>query len=174
MPEQRPETPTKYRCLESFLWHDYKDGRGDWTKWLRRKLPDVSSTTGEEAFHRAMQLHAALRSLQAENSRMHNSKDLSTAREALNRLITAYQVHPRIGEDLQILLVVEKPEDPVAALLLAALGAIQSSFWRRFKLCNEPTCRASFYDASKAAVKTWCSMQTCGSRNKMFRYRAKS
>ena len=52
--------------------------------------------------------------------------------------------------------------------------AMQAGQWRRFKLCRDPSCRASFYDASKAAAKNWCAMQTCGSRNKMRRYRARS
>jgi predicted RNA-binding Zn ribbon-like protein len=54
-----------------------------------------------------------------------------------------------------------------------ALEALQSGIWRRFKLCHDPTSRASYYDVSKAAAKTWCSMETCDSRNKMRRYRAK-
>jgi predicted RNA-binding Zn ribbon-like protein len=51
---------------------------------------------------------------------------------------------------------------------------MQMGDWGRFKLCRDPACCASYYDASKSAAKTWCSMETCGSRNKMRRYRAKS
>ena len=64
------------------------------------------------------------------------------------------------------------PVDPVAPLLVLALEAIRADAWRRFKLCREPGCRASFFDSSKATAKTWCAMRTCGSRNKMRRYRA--
>ena len=69
-------------------------------------------------------------------------------------------------------LVPADPADALAPLLVRALEAMQADAWRRFKLCREPSCRASFFDASKAATRTWCAMRTCGSRNKMRRYRA--
>jgi predicted RNA-binding Zn ribbon-like protein len=174
VPEHRPDTPSKYRCLESFLWHDFEAGRSDWEVWLRRKLPDVSPVRAASVFRRAMKLHATLRSLQAANSGIKIGKELSVGRAMLNQLISVYGIKPRLSEDGQISLATDKPADPIAGLMLMALDALQSGFWRRFKLCNEPTCRASYYDASKAAAKTWCSMQTCGSRNKMKRYRAKA
>lgn len=174
MPEHRPETPARYLNLESFLWNDFGAGRSDWEVWLRRKLPADSPAMAASELHRAMQLHAALRSLQAVNSGMRIGDELAAAHETLNRLITIYRIEPHFGEDGQISLATNKPSDPVARLMLMVLDALQSGFWRRFKLCHEPTCRASYYDASKAAAKRWCSMQTCGSRNKMKRYRAKA
>jgi predicted RNA-binding Zn ribbon-like protein len=174
VPEHRPDTPGKYRNLESFLWHDFEAGRSDWKDWLRRKIPDDSQEAAEAAFHPAMQLHSALRSLQATNSGMRIGTEHAASREMLNRLIVRYRIQPRLGENGQISLATDKPADPVASLILMVLDALQSGFWRRFKLCHEPTCRASYYDASKAAAKTWCSMETCGSRNKMKRYRAKA
>jgi predicted RNA-binding Zn ribbon-like protein len=174
VPEHRPGTPGKYRCLESFLWYDFEAGRSDWEVWLHRKLPDVSPVRAASVFRRAMQLHVTLRSLQAANSGIRIGEELSVVgHETLNQLISFYGIKPRLSEDGQISLATDKPGDPVAGLILMVLDALQSGFWRRFKLCNEPTCRASYYDASKAAVKTWCSMRTCGSRNKMKRYRSK-
>ncbi len=173
VPEHRRETPVKYRNLESFLWHDFAAGRSDWKVWLRRKMPN-DSQKAEAAFHPAMRLHSALRSLQAANSGMRIGAELAASRAVLNRLIARYRIQPRLGEDGQVSLATDKLADPVAALILMVVDALQSGFWRRFKLCHEPTCRASYYDASKPAAKTWCSMGTCGSRNKMKRYRAKS
>lgn len=105
---------------------------------------------------------------------MRIGKEIAASHELLNRLIASYRIEPRLGENGEISLATNKPADPVAGLILMVLDALQSGFWRRFKLCHEPTCSASYYDASKAAAKTWCSMQTCGSRNKMKRYRARS
>lgn len=45
--------------------------------------------------------------------------------------------------------------------------------WRRFKICRDETCRASYFDTTRNDGKTWCAMQTCGSRNEMRRFRAK-
>jgi predicted RNA-binding Zn ribbon-like protein len=172
--EHHPGTPDKYRDLESFLWHDFEAGRSDWAAWLRRKMPDQFNEAAKSSFRRAMHLHAALRSLQAANSGMRTGEDIAASRETLNRLISRYRIRPRLDLDGQFSLATEAPTDPIAALILMLLDALQSGLWKRFKLCYEPTCRASYYDASKPGAKTWCSMDICGSRNKMKRYRAKN
>ena len=173
MPEHRPETPSEFRILESFLWHDFETARSDWNAWVLRKLPETSEAAARAAFHRAIELHGALRWLQAANSGMKIGINLAASLETLNRLITYYRIQPRLREIGYLSLASESPSNPVSHLLLMALSALQSGSWRRFKLCSDPECRASYYDASKAATKTWCSMATCGSRNKMRRYRAR-
>lgn len=173
MPEHRAGTPGTLSILESFLWHDFEAGLSDWRAWLLRKMPDTSKAAAEAAFRHGMQLHSTLRSLQAANSGILIGKEAAASREKLNRLIARYRIQPRLGEDREFSLTSDSLANPVVRLILMALEALQSGLWRRFKLCHEPTCRASYYDASKAAAKTWCSMETCGSRNKMRRYRAK-
>ena len=171
MPEHRAETPGSFSELESFLWHDFEAGLEDWAAWVRRKMPDVPAATAAAGFRPGMRLHGALRSLQAANSGITTGQEVA-GRETLNRLVFDYAIRPRLGEDGRLHLASDGPADPVERLILGALEAVRSDAWRRFKLCREPTCRASYYDASKAAAKTWCSMRTCGSRNKMRRYRA--
>lgn len=174
MPEHRTGTPARLSQLESFLWHDFDAGFDDWNVWVRRKMPhSAEATTTKSAFRYGMQLHAAMRSLQAANSGMATGNEVA-GRETFNRLVARYGIHPHLGEDGVIVLASDRPTDGVVSLMLAAFEAMQTGVWKRFKLCREPTCRASYYDASKPAAKTWCSMDTCGSRNKMRRYRAKT
>jgi hypothetical protein len=174
LPEHRAETPSSLRTLESFLWHDFDLGQSDWAAWGQRKMPETAKSVLEAAFDRAMQLHSALRILQAANSHLSIEIEIENSREQLNQLITHYQIYPCFGKEGDFLITSEYSNDPVAHLLLVALEALRAGTWRRFKLCHEPTCRASYYDASKQMSKIWCSMETCGSRNKMRRYRAKS
>ena len=175
MPEHRVETPSSYRALESFLWNDFDTGLYGWGQWVSRKIPQASiAATESRAFRRAMQLHGALRSLQAENNDLATGEE-DAAREVFNRLVIRHGIHPRLDEHGCLILESGESEvDAVSQLVLTALEAMQMGEWGRFKLCRDPTCRASYYDASKSAAKTWCSMETCGSRNKMRRYRAKS
>jgi predicted RNA-binding Zn ribbon-like protein len=173
VPEHRAETPAEYRVLESFLWHGFKAGRSDWKTWVLSKLPETSAAAARAAFDRAIELHGSLRWLQAENSGMQIGVNLAASLETLNRLITCYRIQPRLGQNGNLSLASDNPSNPVSHLLLMALSALQSGSWRRFKLCSDPKCRASYFDASKATAKTWCSMATCGSRNKMRRYRAR-
>lgn len=167
MPEHRTETPERLAGLESFLWHDFDAGPDDWRRWLRRKLPDVGDEAARGSFDDAMRLHRALRGLQAAESP-------EASRESFDRLVASCVIRPSLARDGRLAFVAPDPEGPMARILIWALDAMQAGQWRRFKLCRDPSCRASFYDASKAAAKNWCAMQTCGSRNKMRRYRARS
>jgi predicted RNA-binding Zn ribbon-like protein len=172
MPEHRAQTPAECRDLESFLWHDFAAGEADWAAWVSRKMPSVPRTAAPEAWEDAASLHAALRSLQASNNGI-ACAPAGTAYEAMNRLITRLDVRPHLARDGTVQLAAEQDTGPVVLLLLSALHLMQTGQWHRFKLCRDPNCRASYFDASKPAAKTWCSMETCGSRNKMRRYRAK-
>ncbi|OIV37056.1 hypothetical protein BIV57_12885 [Mangrovactinospora gilvigrisea] len=61
----------------------------------------------------------------------------------------------------------------VAAVLLGAVHRAQASGdWPRLKACPGPRCGWAFYDRSHGARSTWCSMDVCGARAKMRRYRA--
>ena len=173
MPEHRPETPDGLSDLESFLWNDFEAGLADWQAWVRRKMPNTSRAVATAAFHHGMRLHVALRSLQAVNSGIRIDEAVA-GHEAFNDLIAHYVIQPRLGEDGRLCFASDSPGDPVVRLVVMVMEALQSGDWRRFKLCREPTCRASYYDASRAAAKTWCSMATCGSRDKMRRYRARA
>ncbi len=166
MPEHGEATPERWRLLETFLWHDLDDPE-DWAGWAARTMPDRAAAAG---YPDAKRLHAALRSLQAWNSGI--ATDLEEPRTTLNRLVAGHDIRPCLDGHGTLRLVPHDPVDPVAPLLVLALEAMQADAWRRFKLCREPTCRASFFDSSKATARTWCAMRTCGSRNKMRRYRA--
>jgi predicted RNA-binding Zn ribbon-like protein len=170
MPEHRDGTPEELRLLESFLWHDFDAGEAAWAAWLRHRGLAVRARA---AFADARMLHAALQDLQAVNAGLRGEAEGRRARQHLNGLIDAFDIRPRVAADGGVALMAPGAAGPVAELLVAALGAMQSGAWRRFKLCREAACHASFYDASKAAGKIWCDMGSCGSQNKMRRYRAR-
>ena len=58
-------------------------------------------------------------------------------------------------------------------ILAAAHRAMARDTWRHLRLCGRDRCRWAFYDASKNQSKRWCSMETCGNREKgeAFRHR---
>jgi predicted RNA-binding Zn ribbon-like protein len=68
------------------------------------------------------------------------------------------------------------PADPAPLLsrvaAAVATAAIEGT-WTRLKACQAGTCHWAYYDRSPAGRGRWCSMQVCGARAKMRRYRAK-
>ncbi len=61
----------------------------------------------------------------------------------------------------------------VGRILAAAHRAMDRGTWSQLKLCGRDCCRWAFLDTSKNKSKRWCSMETCGNREKgeAFRHR---
>ncbi|MFJ8200224.1 CGNR zinc finger domain-containing protein [Streptomyces sp. NPDC096152] len=63
---------------------------------------------------------------------------------------------------------------PLASRIAAAVAeALVAGTWTRLKACEAVTCHWAYYDRSPAGRGRWCSMQVCGARAKMRRYRAR-
>jgi predicted RNA-binding Zn ribbon-like protein len=62
----------------------------------------------------------------------------------------------------------------IAQALGQLVAIIHSSMidgcWRRFKVCELPSCGWAFYDSTRNRSGRWCSMKTCGSRHKARQY----
>lgn len=58
-------------------------------------------------------------------------------------------------------------------LVATLYSAMQSEDWDRLKLCGSGTCRWVLFDRSKNHSSRWCTMATCGNRQKARRFRAK-
>ncbi|MDQ2680217.1 MAG: CGNR zinc finger domain-containing protein [Candidatus Eremiobacteraeota bacterium] len=60
---------------------------------------------------------------------------------------------------------------PLAHSIAELLARVDHS---RIKTCREPRCSCYFIDTSKNRTRTWCSMLTCGNRNKVATYYRRS
>ncbi|MFJ7769220.1 CGNR zinc finger domain-containing protein [Streptomyces sp. NPDC097107] len=114
-------------------------------------------------------------------------------RESLRAALLAHAGHPPhrtvtpLGELLAgaPLVVTVDPADGSAALAPARDGALTARVaaavaealvagtWIRLKACEAADCHWAYYDRSPAGRGRWCSMQVCGARAKMRRYRSK-
>jgi predicted RNA-binding Zn ribbon-like protein len=62
--------------------------------------------------------------------------------------------------------------DGALGLVVAIVHEAQlAGTWTRLKACPGHHCGWVFYDVSRNAASTWCSMQVCGSREKARAYR---
>ncbi|MER6187023.1 CGNR zinc finger domain-containing protein [Streptomyces sp. NPDC001652] len=63
---------------------------------------------------------------------------------------------------------------PLLSRVAAAVAeALVAGTWLRLKACEAADCHWAYYDRSPAGRGRWCSMQVCGARAKMRRYRAR-
>ncbi|MEU5888721.1 CGNR zinc finger domain-containing protein [Streptomyces sp. NPDC047461] len=63
---------------------------------------------------------------------------------------------------------------PLRSRVAAAVAeALVAGTWLRLKACEAADCHWAYYDRSPAGRGRWCSMQVCGARAKMRRYRAR-
>jgi predicted RNA-binding Zn ribbon-like protein len=56
-------------------------------------------------------------------------------------------------------------------IMAAIAEASGTGIWSRLKACRSDVCQWAFYDHSKNRSGHWCTMQVCGARAKMRRYR---
>ena len=59
----------------------------------------------------------------------------------------------------------------LGAILAVVYEAVRDGSWSRLKACR--TCGWAFWDESRSRTGAWCSMQLCGNRAKVRRYRAR-
>jgi predicted RNA-binding Zn ribbon-like protein len=92
----------------------------------------------------------------------------------LNGAATASGLRMRFGAD-------GKPRmEPETQGVVGAMGrivailyaAMEDPSWTRLKLCRSQQCRWAFYDRSKNRSSRWCTMATCGNREKARRFRS--
>lgn len=179
MPEHHEGTPEELRDLESFLWWDF-DTLDLWRTWTVKRGWNAGGASQEDAryqdalsvtcYEDALSVQAALRALQAANNGMAITGDPV---ERLNRAIEDHALRPQISVDGDLAVIPSRADDPVGHILSLAALAMTRGLWKRFKVCRDAGCRASYFDATRNGGKTWCAMETCGSRNKMRRLRAK-
>jgi len=63
---------------------------------------------------------------------------------------------------------------PLPSRVAAAVAeSLVAGTWIRLKACEAVDCHWAYYDRSPAGRGRWCSMQVCGARAKMRRYRGK-
>jgi len=166
MPEHRDGTPEALADLESFLWWDFDPAL--WAAWAEKRGFDARAARG--GYADAMELQMALRRLESANNGM--PPDASAARR-INQAIELQSLRPHLSPSGDLQFALADLGDPTGFIVRAVVEAMIGGIWRRFKLCRDPACQASYFDASKNNAKTWCSMETCGSRNKMRRLRAR-
>jgi predicted RNA-binding Zn ribbon-like protein len=135
--------------------------------WLAgRGFPGAPSTTADVA--RARIVREGLRGLlEVNNGHLAGAQDA----RALDRALSATELRIRFQDGAVRLVAAPGLDAFLAALSDAVLCSQADGTWSNLKACRADSCRWAFYDRSRNHSGVWCSMDDCGSREKVRAYR---
>jgi predicted RNA-binding Zn ribbon-like protein len=142
--------------------------------WLvAHELMERGQTVSEADLKHAIAVREAIRGVIGANSggRVY-PLDIAT----LNEAAAASRLRARFGAGGKARL---EPEaggvaGAMGRMVAALFTAIADEEWSRLKLCSSETCRWAFYDRSRNHSSRWCTMATCGNRQKARRFRQRA
>jgi predicted RNA-binding Zn ribbon-like protein len=129
--------------------------------WLAEHVHDPGRI-GPAGAERARALREALRELLRGDNRAARAQVEETARRA--RLTVALDPPQLVPQASGL-------DHALGEVVAVAYEAMRNGSWNRLKACKN--CGYSFWDASRNRSATWCSMQLCGNRLKVQRYRSR-
>ncbi|MER6029452.1 CGNR zinc finger domain-containing protein [Streptomyces sp. NPDC001851] len=124
----------------------------------------------EDGLEEARELRESLRAVLLAHAGHRPHRAVTPLGELLSRAPLYVAVDERDGSAA----LAPAPDGPLLSRVAAAVAeALTEGTWMRLKACEAETCHWAYYDRSPAGRGRWCSMQVCGARAKMRRYRAK-
>ncbi len=141
--------------------------------WLvEHRLLEAGRPVDESDLKHAIAVREAMRGVIAGNSGLPVYPiDVAT----LNEAASASGLRMRFGVGGKARL---EPDAPgavgaIGRLVATLYTAMQDEDFGRLKLCGRDACRWAFYDRSKNRSSRWCTMASCGNREKARRFRKK-
>ena len=139
-------------------------------RWLRAHELLGSQRATPADLARAIDLREALRVLLLENNDV--EVDTGAAWAVLDEAARRGRVQLRFTAGASGLL----PEAPGVAgalgrIVAAVHAAVADGSWRRLKACRAEDCEWAFVDNARNQSRAWCSMRSCGNREKARTYR---
>lgn len=140
--------------------------------WLRsRDLLEDAAAVDADSFVRARAFRRVLRELASRNT--HGATPDAGLRAEFASIAAQARVRFELGErgELRIEPDAGGVDGALGEILSRVFEAQASGAWRRLKSCPGAHCGWLFYDGSRNASSTWCSMSICGNRSKTAAYR---
>jgi predicted RNA-binding Zn ribbon-like protein len=172
----RDLAPEPLRLVQEFVNSVELDPEGDQDAiatpdgldaWLAAQgFPGPPSTPAD--VERARVVREGMRRLLEENNGHPAEPDQAGV---LDRALSQTELHIRFQEGAVRLVAAPGLDAFLADLADAVLCSKSSGNWSNLKACRAESCRWAFYDRSRNHSGVWCSMEECGSREKVRAYR---
>lgn len=126
-------------------------------------LGKVDATDGELAH--ALELREALRRLLLANTGLEVDTDAAYA--VLDATASHARVELRFEHDeARLVPAVDGTAAALGRIVIAVHGAMADGSWARLKACRASDCEWAFIDGARNHSRAWCSMRSCGNREK--------
>jgi predicted RNA-binding Zn ribbon-like protein len=156
--------------------HEYLDSPAALAAWAEHAGVATSVRVGDRrALYRALDLREALYRvfLATAAGRRPTAADLDLIRDAYVATLRN-AILSRAGSSYRWRVPASAGVDAILhPVLESALELLASPALLRVRECTADDCGWLFLDTSRSATRRWCSMEGCGSRMKMRRYRAR-
>ncbi len=140
------------------------------TAWLKQHELLGEGSAGSDDLRRVRELREALRSLLL----AHNGVELEQqpAWEIVDAVARRARLELRFRTGAPELVAVTRGLDAALGEIARAVNdAIIDGSWLRLKACRAPDCEWAFLDTAKNQSRAWCSMSSCGNREKARAFR---
>ena len=130
--------------------------------------PKVRTTAAE--LRQAKELREALRVLLLAHNEV--EVDEASAEAVLDRVARKARVELRFeGDGPELVPVAAGVAGALGRIVAAVHGAVADGSWQRLKACRASDCEWAFIDNAKNQSRAWCSMRSCGNREKARAFR---
>jgi predicted RNA-binding Zn ribbon-like protein len=158
----------------------HKDPRGneedlsspaELASWLAtHDLARPNVKAGPADLQQAKELREALRLLLLAHNE--TEVDEAAAQEVLDRVARKARVELRFEDEGPALVpAAAGVNGALGRIIVAVHGAVADGSWTRLKACRAHDCEWAFIDTAKNQSRAWCSMRSCGNREKARAYR---
>jgi len=173
----RPPAPGPLALVEEFInSRELPDGDDELAtpdqaaSWLRSRGTEAEMLSDRD-LRRLTATREALRDLLEAHTGENVDPDVSVR---LQKLLGGAAMRPVLSpQGLSLVADTKGAEGFLGRLAAAIIEATLTGTWERLKVCRSDRCRWAYYDHSKNGRGAWCSMQTCGTREKARAYRAR-
>jgi predicted RNA-binding Zn ribbon-like protein len=144
---------------------------GELVAWLGVRGLPVDGATADD-LGRAYELREALRTLLLANNG--EDVDVTAAYAVLDR--TARKAHVELcctNRGPALVAAAPGVDGALGEIVVAVHSATAAGSWPRLKACRARDCEWAFIDNAKNRSRAWCSMSSCGNREKARAHRAR-
>jgi predicted RNA-binding Zn ribbon-like protein len=137
-----------------------------------RGLVDARERASAAELRDALELREAIRTLLLANNGV--EADSAAAAATLDEVARRSRIELRFAPGgSELVSGVTGVGGALGAVVLAAHGSMADGSWSLLKACRARDCEWAFLDQSKNHSRAWCSMESCGNREKARAHRAR-